>query len=192
MSLQLPLGVVVVVGVSAVLCLLTCVSPSLVLDSYYTIIEENNKDTVDEMCTPTNQWEVARLMAGLVKKTVWDLSDEEKVKVNDDLVYSGRRMCSLRKELYCLNATLLTRGVCKECKNLELDSQESEYGRKLKELNKELCKHAAKIAKAPPAVKEEKPSNKTTTPSPCFKNSSPASPFNYIFILETFLVILVS
>jgi len=155
---------------------LSCVSSSLVLDIYKKIVDDNRRFEVNEGCYPDNQWEVARLMAGLIRKKEADLTDEEKTKVNADLEEQGYRMCSLRKELYCVeDPSSIYVGSCKACKDLESEP----LGIKFKDQNREFCKHAAKIAKAPKAGQDEEEKDETTTtPVPRTSSSSPSISLN--------------
>jgi len=115
---------------------------SFVMDSHKKILNKNGHTSVGDVCDATNQYEVARLMGGLLRKTVWDLTDEEKSKVDEELVQQGLQMCSLKKELFCLNTTSVGLGICKACRDLD---QEESMGNDLKELNQGLCEHAKKI-----------------------------------------------
>jgi len=132
MSPQLSLGVAV--GVSMLISFLSCVSSSLVLDSYKDIVDRNGRFEINETCEPTNQWEVARLMAGLIGKTVDDLTDEEKTKVNRDMVEQGLLICSLRDKLYCMeDPSIRLAGICRNCTEIESEP----LGIKFKDQNRE-------------------------------------------------------
>jgi len=138
-------------------------SSSLVLESYKEIVGQSGRSSVGDRCNPKHQWEVARLMAGLTKKTVWDLTEEEKLKVNMELVEKGREMCSLKKEFYCLDVASLgesswwkiwqrdnsasssSDGTCHACEDLESIRG---MGNDLKRINREFCENARKIAKS--------------------------------------------
>jgi len=121
-------------------------------------------------------------MTGTIGKTEVDLTDEEQTKVNGDLVEEGLQMCSLRKELYCVeDPSSKYVGSCKACKDLESEP----LGMEVKEQNRELCKHATKIAKAPKVVKEKE--IKVTPPQP--SSSSPSVSLNDTFLHVLLLVI---
>jgi len=179
MSRQLSLGVAV--GVSM---LLSLVSSSLVLDSYKKVLDQNGRDAVGMDCRATNQWEISRLMVGLIGKTVDDLTDEEKTKVNKEFVQQGMLMCSLRKQLYCLNNTDdKTKGTCASCNELSKQPKSP-----LKDMNIELCNNARRIDQLAPEKEEKKV---TTIPPPAPKaNSSFDCTLDGILLLLTALLII--
>jgi len=80
--------------------------------------------------------------------SVWDLTEEEKGKVNGDFVKQGLEMCSLKKELYCLeDMTSIGFGRCQACKDLESKGM---MGNDLKGWdNRETCEYAKKIVGLP-------------------------------------------
>jgi len=114
-------------------------------------------------CEALNQWEVARVMEGLIDKTAEDLTDEEKTKVNQEFVSQGLRMCSLRAKLYCLNNTKddIAKGTCADCKDLQSSNEST-----LKYAYIELCNRARSIAQRCPLAAKKEVKITTTIPPP--------------------------